>query len=253
MAPSAIVLCCTCPMETRTRRRIDAFWTRVFSPTDAPAELVIVEHRSAGLIGYPGIYCVVRAGTVFISAPGDLVDRLYHWRPSGGTVTDPTWWSQRLATWSVLGPSIHAFTDAGAPIDSKGSELLIRAAAPAALANLRGAVSPAEWGESGFAGHDVALAWCVTDDHGGTVAASNLTPFDGVPADVGVLTSPRCRGRGAGAAVAAAAVRHAIEQFGIARWRALTTNAASLRLAEKLGFQHDCVQLAVRPIDPRST
>lgn len=55
------------------------------------------------------------------------------------------------------------------------------------------------------------------DDRGRTIAAANLTTFDGVPADVGVLTRSGSRSRGAGTAVAAVATGFAIAAFGIAR------------------------------------
>ena len=79
-----------------------------------------------------------------------------------------------------------------------------------------------------------------------TMAASNLTPFDGVPADVGVLADPAVRGRGVATMVAATAARYAVERHGIARWRAIEVNAPSRRLAKRLGFEDNCVQLAVR-------
>jgi len=46
--------------------------------------------------------------------------------------------------------------------------------------------------------------------------------------------------------VAATAARYAVERHGIARWRAIEVNAPSRRLAKRLGFEDDCVQLAVR-------
>ena len=79
------------------------------------------------------------------------------------------------------------------------------------------------------------------------MAGANLTPFNGMAADVGVLTALAARGRGSATAVAAVACGAAIERHGIARWRALVGNAASRRIAERLGFEEDCRQLAVRP------
>lgn len=83
-----------------------------------------------------------------------------------------------------------------------------------------------------------------------TVAAANLTPFDGMPADVGVLAHPFGRGRGFGTAVASVATSYAVQEFGIARWRALITNTASRRIARRLGFEPDCLQIALRPPTP---
>jgi RimJ/RimL family protein N-acetyltransferase len=141
---------------------------------------------------------------------------------------------------------VHSFLDRSglatatvgdAPVQPAGSDL---------LRLLRERVTDSEWAESGFAGDDVANAWVVVDENDWPMAASNLTPFDGVPPDVGVLAGPAVRGRGVATMVAATAARYAVERHGIVRWRAVETNAASRRLAKKLGFEDDCVQFAVR-------
>lgn len=154
-------------------------------------------------------------------------------------------WTAQLPDWSVLGPSVHAFADEFVDVPAAG--MLIKVAAPDDLAGLRAAVPAADWGDSGFAGDDVREAWAAIDPDGRAVAGANLTPFDGVPADVGVLAVPVVRGRGIATAVAAVASGSAIERHGIARWRALVGNAASRRIAARLGFEEDCRQLAVRP------
>src|SRR5690606_18336048 len=109
----------------------------------------------------------------------------------------PAWWSDRLPGWRVLGPSVHAFTDRLPGVDHTGTDV----ATPEDHAHLRAAVPPEDWEEGGLAG-DVQGAWVVRDD-GRAVAAAGLTTFDGVPADVGVLTVPHARGRGLAARVAA--------------------------------------------------
>lgn len=161
---------------------------------------------------------------------------------------DVQWWQSHLPGWLVLGPSVHSFLDQPDLLSVAVGETVVRYAAQQDLARLRDQVTEAEWAESGFARDDVAQAWVVTDWQDQPLAAANLTWFDDIPADVGVLAAPTARGRGlATAAAAAAAAGYAVEHHGIARWRALTLNTNSRRIAARLGFEEACLQLAVRP------
>ncbi|MFC7597488.1 GNAT family N-acetyltransferase [Terrabacter sp. GCM10028922] len=207
---------------------------------------MIVEHGQL-LADYAGIFCVLRHQTVLVSAPRALVGTVSGWCPSIDTVMDPQWWSDRLPDWLVLGPSVHSFLDRPAFLPAASGGIAVRAARRDDLDRLIDQVTHAEWEESGFADDDDAHAWVALDQHGRPMAAAKLTVFDGVPADVGVLAAGIGRGRGFATAVAATAARHAVAHHGIARWRALATNAPSRRIAEKLGFEDDCLQLAIRP------
>lgn len=68
------------------------------------------------------------------------------------------------------------------------------------------------------------------------VAAGNLTEWRGRPADVGVLTAPSERGRGRARHLVGAMVATALPSIGVARYRALASNTASLAVARRLGF-----------------
>lgn len=207
---------------------------------------VIVEHGER-LAGYAGIYCIRRQGVVLVSAPGPLVGPVTSWGPSVETVMDVQWWKRHLPGWVVLGPSVHSFLDQADLLAVAVGEAVMRHAGRDDLEHLRDQVPEAEWAESGFAGDDVAQAWVVTDWQDQPLAASNLTWFDDIPVDVGVLAAPSARGRGLATAAAATAAGYAVEHHGVARWRALTVNAGSRRIADRLGFEEDCLQLAVRP------
>lgn len=235
-------------MKTETQERVSAFWTDLFFGGSVGGEdgPVIVEHGER-LAGYAGIYCIRRQGVVFVSAPGPLVRSVNGWGPSVETVMDVQWWKSHLPGWLVLGPSVHSFLDQPDLLSVAVDETVVRDAGQEDLAHLRDQVTDAEWAESGFAGDDVAQAWVVTDWQDQPLAASNLTWFGDIPADVGVLVASSARGRGLATAAAAAAAGYAVEHHGVARWRALAINAGSRRIAARLGFEGDCLQLAVRP------
>lgn len=150
-----------------------------------------------------------------------------------------------LPGWVVLGPSVDSF------LDRTEVEPDATRSRPASVAEvhrtLRTRVSDDEWAESGFDGN-LEKVWVLHGDASGdVVAAANLSLFDGSPADVGVLVARDARGRGHAAQVGATATFDAVQGDGIARWRSLRSNDASRRTAFRLGFQDDCVQLAIRP------
>lgn len=233
-------------MHLTTRVRIDQFWQRTFgAPSQQDGEVRVVTHGEH-LAGYPGIYAVLRQGAVLITTPSEMTAHVRAWPLSPTTAMRPDWWTDRLPGWKVLGPSVHSFAGSHEQLQAAGS------AYPASPAEVRAAlfsrVSADEWEESGFAGDDVGHAWLLDNAQNRPVAAANLTPFDGVTADVGVLVAREARGHGDAVAAASAAVRYAVGHHGIARWRALETNSASLAVAARLGFNEDCRQLAARPV-----
>jgi predicted GNAT family acetyltransferase len=73
-----------------------------------------------------------------------------------------------------------------------------------------------------------------------------MTPFRDAPGDVGVVTRSDQRGRGLGRAVAASMTAEWLPIVEIVRYRALTTNAASLAVAARLGFEGHGANIVVR-------
>jgi len=152
--------------------------------------------------------------------------------------------------WEVFGPSIHSFADASTfrPVAPVSVSVSVSRVSLADLASFRSAADPDEWAEGGF-GHDEeggALVYGARDEDGVFVAAGNLTPWRAMPADVGLYVAPSCRGRGLGRAVASAMVADLLPTIGVARYRALETNLASLAVARSLGFVPHAANLVAR-------
>ncbi len=100
----------------------------------------------------------------------------------------------------------------------------------------------ADWAESGFprdpgTADPATTRFWILRERGRVVAAGNLTDWRGVPADVGVLTSPAERGRGLAGRVVATMVASALPTVGIVRYRALASNVGSCAVARRLGFE----------------
>ncbi|HEY0690547.1 MAG TPA: GNAT family protein [Kribbella sp.] len=207
-------------MRAKTRAVVDQFWAKLFGLTAEELHrpgTTAVQH--AGLGDYPGIYVLMLGRSVIVSSPDE---------PSGEFT-------------QVLGPSVHAYLDTVPDHRVDG----LREAAYGELGRLREVCGEAQWEESGFA--EKPERCFVVDLDRQIVAASNLTPWRGAPADVGVLVDPAFAGRGLGTGVAAAAAADAVRTAGMARYRALETNTASLRIATRLGFTPYGRNLALKP------
>lgn len=112
---------------------------------------------------------------------------------------------------------------------------------PRLLAFLREG-DPADWAESGFprepaAADPVTTTYHGIIEHGHLVGAGNMTEWRGRPADVGVLVARNARGGGLATRLAGAMVAEALLHVDVVRYRALVTNAPSLAVARRLGFE----------------
>jgi RimJ/RimL family protein N-acetyltransferase len=149
--------------------------------------------------------------------------------------------------WVVLGPSQHAYVDRAVfdPVAAADARQL-GADDTADIAAFEAAVGAADWSEAGFGDHEVHVMWGISRD-GVLASMGNMTDWDGRPADVGVVTHPEHRGRGLASSIASAMTAAALEQMDVVRYRALAANAASLRVASRLGFVPYGRNMAVRP------
>lgn len=223
----------------RTADLVEQWWAELFGVRrDRLWRDPTVRHHSM-LGDYEGWYVAWRHGVAHVSAPpGSDLDDV----PVG--LTDAMAWEEYAGGRGlrVIGPSYHAYLDR-----SPGAVDGVAPAAPGELARLRVAVTAQEWSESGFESLDPSAdpAFALVED-GEVAAAANLTEFAGAPRDVGLLVHPHARCRGLGRLLGRHAAAYAVERSGLARWRALTTNGASLAIAGGLGFERYCTQLAVR-------
>lgn len=99
-----------------------------------------------------------------------------------------------------------------------------------------------DWAESGFPRHPPEsvpsdVKYWLMRDQGRVVAAGNMTPWRGMPSDVGVLVAPTERGRGFASTLVGAMVTDCDPGVDVLRYRALSTNTASLAVAERIGFE----------------
>jgi GNAT superfamily N-acetyltransferase len=142
----------------------------------------------------------------------------------------------------VDGPSWHTY--AGGRSFRGGADpaaLPVDGTCPALLTFLQG-VDVADRAEAGFprdpgSADPATTRFWLLRDTGRVAAAGNMTGWRDLPADVGVLTSPGERGRGLAGRLVGAMVHAALPTVGVARYRALASNVASLAVARRLGFE----------------
>ena len=141
----------------------------------------------------------------------------------------------------VDGPSIHTYADQESFRGTSDPAATAVAGNDVELIEFLRSNDVSDWAESGFprdpstADRTTTEFWLLrrSDE---VVAGGNLTEWRGHPADVGVLTIPSARGQGLGGRLVGAMVSDALPRIGVARYRALASNTASLALASRLGF-----------------
>ena len=144
-----------------------------------------------------------------------------------------------VAESEVLGPSWHGFVDrAGFVSGSLGQGRRLDRDDPLFNA-LRTACGDDDWAEGGFFDDPTTFDGLLygIEEGGRLVAAGNMTPYRGLPADVGLVTHPDARGRGLAKRLAAKMVSDALPHVEVVRYRALVSNAVSLGVARSLGFE----------------
>lgn len=142
----------------------------------------------------------------------------------------------------VLGLSWHHYGDASS-LHSAAHHAVVEVAGSAPeLEEFLERNSIEDWAESGFprepsdADPSDTRFWLMRKQDN-VVAAGNMTEWRGLPADVGVLVDPAHRGRGLAHQLTSAMLADVLPSVDVVRYRALSTNTASLAVAQRLGFQ----------------
>jgi GNAT superfamily N-acetyltransferase len=185
---------------------------------------------------------------VAVSAPAELVEVIGEVVVGSAVdLTDPAAVVELLGPVApvagVRGPAVLAYADPGCFTPRPGPAVVTVAAGDAGVVGLAAACG-ADGDESGITDKTSPLS--VVRVGGQVAAACGYEVWRGELAQVGVLTHPRFRGRGLGAAVASATVAHALAAGLVVQWRARMTLTASRRIARSLGFVELGHQLTVR-------
>lgn len=230
---------------------LDEHWTATLNVEQSvwrDADVVVASHPEPSHTDH--VYLIRREDSCIIVVPQALV--------GSTTIACASWPSAAVfdrafvrtlygdAVSSIHGPFWlgYATQDTFHPVDSRGARLLGEAPADQdGLSAMRTLVSENEWIDAGFEIPAAQAYGCFVDDE--LVCAGTLTPFRGVPANIGVLTHPGHRTQGFGAAMLSALTAKALSHSPAAQCRVLDENRAAVRMARLLGYVEDGRSLEV--------
>ena len=206
-------------LTATTLAAIDAHWAAFLgcTPEDVRGQDIAVPHHGRG------IFILSRGGAVVALPPGIAADR-------------------------VVGPAFLGYLDQPSfGGDDDVSARLLDVRDTDAIEALRGTCSPHDWDEGGPAG----AAAIVGGFRGPALAAvSSYEIWSERIAHIGIVTHPAHRGTGAGTAAVRAMTRIALARKLIAQYRTLLTNAPSMAIARRLGFERYATTVSIR-LSPR--
>jgi GNAT superfamily N-acetyltransferase len=245
-------------VSTHIHELLDEHWTATLSVEPSvwrDAEVVIASHPEPSHRDH--VYLIRREDHCIIVVPQTLV--------GSTTIACASWPSaavfDRAFVRTLYGEEVsaihgtfwlgYATTESFRRVDGRGSRRLEGPIDGAALEALRRRVPEEAAVDAGF---DVTARreyGCFVD--GELVCAGTLTPFGGLPANIGVLTDPAHRNQGFGTAMVSALTADALAESRAVQFRALEENRAALRIARVLGYVEDghTFEVVLRPEDRR--
>lgn len=236
-------------LSPRSINTIDAYWASFLGCSarelngDTPR---IIKHRGE-LADYFGLFAFFRASTPVISVPDDQFDSLTRFFKSvpAAAFLQPAEFAtavQALRS-EVIGPASIAYGDALTlkPVAST-ARMLTKADKPAADA-LQAVCTELEWEHGGCkVGEQTACGIFVGKQ---LVALAGYVPWNGVIAQLDVVTHRDFRGQGYAKQVVTHVAQHALKEGLIPQYRTLESNNRSAHIAESLGFRRLATSVAV--------
>jgi GNAT superfamily N-acetyltransferase len=197
-----------------------------------PATTTVVHGlRGIAPAGWTG---VVRLGDAWLIEAGDADAEAVDTLRGLDDPSDPAQVTRALSPARTLGPGELAYLPVGAraaDLDHVGD---VQEVAAARLRRWLDSLPADDVEESSVAEMDQVLVLCRGEDVLG--AAGHLVwPVE--IGHVGVLVDPSARGAGVGTSLGAAATRRVLDRGLAPQWRAASSNAASRRIARRIGYR----------------
>ena len=195
------------------------------------------------LADYCGVFALFRGGAVTASIPPDRADTLGALLSSFSHGDSPESFASTLRSVSsaIVGPAYIGYAEAATqPAHSA------RALGPgdeAALHELQQSCDATEWEHGGSSIEHPCSAIFVGDR---VAALAGYEVWGGTIAHISIITHPDFRSCGFGRSAVAHLAGRAITAGLLPQYRTLQSNRASIRVAERLGFQSYATSIAVR-------
>lgn len=210
-----------------------------------------VQSNSGRHADYHGAFILVLDGAPVVSVPRPVLSvlspRSAEFRAD--VVADPEQLRRLLADSNptrMIGPAHLYYADqihvrSGSPPRARP----LAASDEAAFRGLQAACSPGDWEAKEFA-LEPDCTHGVFGPVGELLAVANFRVWGERIAHLGVLARPDARGKGHGTTAVASLARHALQSGYLPQYRVLASNAPSIRIAQKLGFDYYGWSMAAR-------
>lgn len=208
----------------------------------------VVPHGPA-MQDYHGVFGLFEVGTghAVISVPAAMADSLMPLLEPVLSACNPEALARALEPVAdrVIGPAVIQYASEVKEREASASAQvrLLNADDIEATTRFREAVMPEEW-EHG--GSDLSQPCFGAFVGNALVSLAGYEIWGGAIAHIAVVSRSDHRGLGSGRAVVQQAALHALEAGLLTQYRTLMSNAPSLRIAARLGFEPYAVSLAVR-------
>jgi GNAT superfamily N-acetyltransferase len=239
-------------LSPEARAAADAYWARVFGCAPErlrPSGPLVVPH-SPELADYSGFYLLTFGAAPVVSLPPPLLES--HGARAAAAARDGLGDEARWRAVfggmveAVIGPAAIRYADRETlrPLPPDPDTRLLTPHDAEVFAALRRAFTDSEWEDGGSELGEHPVAGAFADRVLASIAGYEV--WGEAIAHVSVVTHPAFRRRGLGAAAVSRIAAEALRRGLLAQYRALETNAPSLAIADRLGFQPYARSLAVR-------
>jgi GNAT superfamily N-acetyltransferase len=225
------------------REAADSWWARDFAldPSALRPPRTIVQEHAGRLVDAGGIWILVTGEFPVVSMPPSvfrvLREKAEAW--SSSLVADPSALIEAIAPFrstKVVGPAFIGYGTGGVlDLSCAGRAKPLSSVDAPAVEALRAESNEEEW-EHGGSHHSSACRFGVWDGDDRLCSLASYVIWDRL-AHISIITRPAARGHGFGRASVALAAKHAISAGLIPQYRTLVSNASSMQLAQRLGFQ----------------
>lgn len=224
---------------------VTAYWAAEMglAPDALFAEPLQVVPHGPRLADYDGVFALFRNGAATISLPPERME------PLRSRLPDRPLSPEQLAElfgnerFRVIGPAYIGYAERIVSPAPPAARILVKEDFPL-VDELQRACAGDEWDHGGSEVETSPAAGAFEDGRLASLAGYEV--WDESIAHISVVTHPSFRGRGLGRAVVARLAMAALEAGLVPQYRTLDANAASIRIAEALGFARYATSVAVR-------
>jgi RimJ/RimL family protein N-acetyltransferase len=237
-------------LSERTIAIVTDYWANHLgcSVADLSGNLPLVIPHGRELTGYRGVFAFFREAAPVISVPTNLRKEISAFcvKQSADDLMSPARFAAcaQILQGTVIGPASVGYADDVTLRQTAGKARLLVPSDERAASELEASCPSIEWEHGGSVIGEQPTAGIFFGDR--LVALAGYEIWGNSIAHIAVVTEPEFRGRGFARSAVSEIARHALEAGLIPQYRTLTSNTASMRVADALGFRYYGTSVVVR-------